>query len=184
MTSGGSNLNDFPEIVPTGEITTKIEKTFLVFASTPWPWAHLLNGLSAAASVAPMLIRHWQPSTRWPCDASAWTQLKLNSTRNKYRTNILDEMWLMALKNVTWFETAAKGITLKYFTNDWELLKKILHAYTAFILMQNGKQNIQLSLGLTKLYHLNTIRDAILTCARKPTWVSLIYRTETTTKSV
>ena len=26
------------------------------------------------------------------------------------------------------------------------------------------------------------IRDAILTCARKPTWVSLIYRTETTTK--
>jgi len=27
-----------------------------------------------------------------------------------------------------------------------------------------------------------TIRDAILTCARKPTWVSLIYRTERTTK--
>jgi len=30
----------------------------------------------------------------------------------------------------------------------------------------------------------DTIRDAILTCARKPTWVSLIYRTEMTTKSV
>ena len=28
------------------------------------------------------------------------------------------------------------------------------------------------------------IRDAILTCARKPTWVGLIYRTETTTKIV
>ena len=28
----------------------------------------------------------------------------------------------------------------------------------------------------------DTIRHAILTCARKPTWVSLIYRTETTTK--
>ena len=28
----------------------------------------------------------------------------------------------------------------------------------------------------------DTIRDAILTCARKPTWVSLIYRTEPTTK--
>ena len=26
-------------------------------------------------------------------------------------------------------------------------------------------------------------RDAILTCARNPTWVSLIYRTETTTKN-
>ena len=30
----------------------------------------------------------------------------------------------------------------------------------------------------------DTIRDAILTCARKPKWVSLIYRTETETKSV
>ena len=28
----------------------------------------------------------------------------------------------------------------------------------------------------------HTIRDAILVCARKPTWVSLIYRTEPTTK--
>ena len=28
----------------------------------------------------------------------------------------------------------------------------------------------------------DTIRDAIFTCARKPTWVSLIYRTEPTTK--
>ena len=28
----------------------------------------------------------------------------------------------------------------------------------------------------------DTIRDAILTCARKPTWVSFIYRTEPTTK--
>ena len=28
----------------------------------------------------------------------------------------------------------------------------------------------------------DAIRDAILTCARKPTWVSLIYRTQPTTK--
>jgi len=31
-------------------------------------------------------------------------------------------------------------------------------------------------------YFINTIRDAILTCAQKPTWFSLIYRTEPTTK--
>ena len=31
-----------------------------------------------------------------------------------------------------------------------------------------------------KIY--DTIRDAILTCARKPTWISLIYRTEPITK--
>jgi len=29
----------------------------------------------------------------------------------------------------------------------------------------------------------DTIRDAILTCARKPIWIGLIYRTETTTKN-
>ena len=29
----------------------------------------------------------------------------------------------------------------------------------------------------------DTIRDAILTCARKPTWVGLIYRMQTTTKN-
>jgi len=38
------------------------------------------------------------------------------------------------------------------------------------------------SVKLATKQHNDTIRDAILTCARKPTWVSLIYRTETTTK--
>jgi len=33
MTSGGKSFNDFREIVPTGEITIKIEKVFLVFSS-------------------------------------------------------------------------------------------------------------------------------------------------------
>jgi len=33
MTSGGNSADDFPEIVPTTEITTKKEKTFLVFSS-------------------------------------------------------------------------------------------------------------------------------------------------------
>ena len=30
---GGNNFNDFPEIVPTREITNKIQKSFLVFSS-------------------------------------------------------------------------------------------------------------------------------------------------------
>ena len=37
-------------------------------------------------------------------------------------------------------------------------------------------------IGLTVTVWYDTIRDAILTCARKPTWVSLIYRTQPTTK--
>ena len=41
----------------------------------------------------------------------------------------------------------------------------------------------QLSLKSFNTIRYDTIRDAILTCARKPTWVGLIYRTETTTKN-
>jgi len=33
MTSGGNSFNDFPEIVQTKEITTKTEKTFLVYST-------------------------------------------------------------------------------------------------------------------------------------------------------
>jgi len=33
MTSGGNNYNDFPDIVPSREITAKMEKIFLVFSS-------------------------------------------------------------------------------------------------------------------------------------------------------
>jgi len=28
-------------------------------SSTPWPWAYFTNGLDAASSSAPPLIRHW-----------------------------------------------------------------------------------------------------------------------------
>ena len=57
MTSSGNNFNDFPEIVPTREVTTKIEKSFfLVRGRGPVSWVH---GPNAAASIAPTLIRHW-----------------------------------------------------------------------------------------------------------------------------
>ena len=36
----------------------------------------------------------------------------------------------------------------------------------------------------TTIQTYDTIRDAVLTCARKPTRVSFIYRTETTTKNI
>ena len=42
---------------------------------------------------------------------------------------------------------------------------------------------VLLMLKLWYTIRYDTIRDAILTCARKPTWVGLIYRTETTTKN-
>ena len=59
MTSGSNNYDDFPETVPTREITTKIEKTFLFFRPWPWSWAYFLNEPNAAASIAPTLIGHW-----------------------------------------------------------------------------------------------------------------------------
>jgi len=49
--------------------------------------------------------------------------------------------------------------------------------------IQTGRKNSRWA--LTEFANnYDTIRDAILTCARKPTWVSLIHRTEPTTKSV
>jgi len=54
MTSDGNNVGDFPEIVPTREITTETGKTFLAF-SRRWPWACFSTGRHAAASIAPNL---------------------------------------------------------------------------------------------------------------------------------
>jgi len=51
MTFGGDNFNDLPEIVPTREITTRIEKTFLVFSSVA------VGLLLERASIARSLIR-------------------------------------------------------------------------------------------------------------------------------
>jgi len=45
MTSGGDSFNDFPEILPTREITTKTEKTFLF----------LVNGREPVSWMGPML---------------------------------------------------------------------------------------------------------------------------------
>jgi len=58
MTLGVNNFNDFPEIVPTRDITTEIErkKSFLVSSSVAV--AYFLNGPNAAASTAPTLIQH------------------------------------------------------------------------------------------------------------------------------
>jgi len=54
-----------------------------------------------------------------------------------------------------------------------------LHAY--FVTL-NCSCLVCIHLAVIGLYY-DTIRDAILTCARKPTWIALIYRTETTTKN-
>jgi len=50
---------------------------------------------------------------------------------------------------------------------------------------RKGVRSVKLNGGVLAWYHTiryDTIRDVILACARKPTWVSLTYRTETTTK--
>jgi len=51
MTSGGNNCNDFPEIVPTREIATKIEKTFLFLE-----WAQCCNINSTQLNAAPVTM--------------------------------------------------------------------------------------------------------------------------------
>ena len=58
---------------------------------------------------------------------------------------------------------------------------KRLSDWPDFRITHQHRENVDaVQPNLCLLY--DTVRDAILTCARKPTWVSLIYRTETTTK--
>ena len=56
MTSGGNSFSDIPEIVPTREITTEIQKTFLLVVRDRGQ-AYFLNGPTAAASIAHTFIR-------------------------------------------------------------------------------------------------------------------------------
>ena len=58
MASGGNDFNDFPEIVPTREITTKTEQTFLVVVSMAAGLQYFFNGRYTAASISPTLLRH------------------------------------------------------------------------------------------------------------------------------
>jgi len=63
MTSGGNNYNDFPDIVPSREITAKLEKIFLVFSSVAvglfleWACSCSIN----STQVNPALRRHNMP---------------------------------------------------------------------------------------------------------------------------
>ena len=50
--------------------------------------------------------------------------------------------------------------------------------WSRFIATNSESQSVDNSVTIPY----DAIRDAILTCAQKPTWVSLIYHTETTTK--
>ena len=60
---------------------------------------------------------------------------------------------------------------------------KIWVSVDVVICLKRGADCLHDMVQLMPLLRYDTIRDAILTCARKPTWVSLIYRTETTTKN-
>jgi len=57
MTSGGNSFNDFHEIVPNRENTTKIEKTFLFLVRGRGPIYWM--GLCCSTHLNPALKEHW-----------------------------------------------------------------------------------------------------------------------------
>jgi len=62
MTSGGNNFNDFPKLYQPQKSRPKNREDFSF--SRPWPWTYFLNGLNAAASIAPTLSRHIDAAAR------------------------------------------------------------------------------------------------------------------------
>ena len=67
-------------------------------------------------------------------------------------------------------------MTLYWFLNKSFQTMRLLCCFVQFSNNTPGTGSTQVS------YNTIRERDAILTCARKPIWVSLIYRTEPTTK--
>jgi len=71
---------------------------------------------------------------------------------------------------------------LNFFKTQYRKGRRKLPCQKPARFVQPFRQNTDLRQTDTYTGPYDTIRDAILTCARKPTWVSLIYRTEPTTK--
>ena len=71
----------------------------------------------------------------------------------------------------------AESASEKVFKIGEYLAKLQARAWLSHALREPGQHTAKRLLSLR-----DTIRDAILTCARKPTWVSWIYRTEPTTE--
>jgi len=82
----------------------------------------------------------------------------------------------------TWFQWACAVPPRSQSSVFWYSSPARLSAYsgTGDAISQSSSSSLHFSTYSQVRY--DTIRDAILTCARKPTWVSLIYRTEPTTK--
>ena len=74
-------------------------------------------------------------------------------------------------------QTAVVGYSENYHTG---ISTTVIIQQHVSIIWYIASHNIYVHATRTITY--DTIRDAILTCARKPTWISLIYRTQPTTK--
>ena len=82
---------------------------------------------------------------------------------------------------LVWFVYATKSqraTAQSHTAISQDSLLKLLRLYRAMKSRARQPKPLDKIAGVTY----DTIRDAISTCARKPTWVSLIYRTEPITK--
>ena len=102
------------------------------------------------------------------------------------RTRVKYCIWWLSDELITTYHHRGCQSELLY-NRYWRLLFTVLfgsrnewHADIMMGLQYTRRLGTSVAVGCMLRY--DTIRDAILTCARKPTRVSLIYRTETTTK--
>jgi len=121
------------------------------------------------------------------------TKLYLNIPQHlKYVAILPCEMWM----SVTWRQSEiyivindkSQGSTVTHLSWDGLLYYRFITQFASKRIFKLGKHLTKLQakwliVSYFFLHFYNTIWDAILTCARKPTWVGLIYRTKTTTKN-
>ena len=131
-----------------------------------------------------------------PVDYRIWSVMQeraQKATICRMWSNCVSGLWIHRLNNSTAWLTGAKNYTKKpgmyisehqnatvyYFLNYSVKNEPIWTIFGT----QNHENTWKVSyFAFVYLIRYDTIRHAILTWARKPTWVSLIYRTEPTTK--
>jgi len=131
-------------------------------------WAQYINVTDTQTDTQ----THRQPRRRSKWSANAWRRAARIVEVRIFETPRLKSRWdVWRTRLVSWLSI------MKLWTCFSARVSSSLRARTATTSAVHPEPCTQ-----TRLCDTIRIRDAISTCAQKPTWVSLIHRTETTTK--
>jgi len=143
------------------------------------------SGVSAGLTNVPNEQTHRQTRTPWKIRSRS----RNFSCQYVHYSNTMFPLWVYNVKfSSTYFEVGVHFYTVwkRFFTVKSNRYYYYYYYYFDPLSRATKRRRcLYCILGPShQRLRYDTIRDAILTCARKPTWVGLIYRRETTTKNI